>query len=243
MSDMKGRKRCPSCGERRVFSGSSCKDCESPQLIRGSRNNLLRDLTGWVSGKLTVVEATHERKHGQVVWRCLCECGNTFLSPSMQLAHRKVKSCGCIPRGAQPTHRLSGSPEYGTWYMMIFRCHNPESNSFKNYGAKGINVCDRWRAAFANFLADMGPRPSSIHTLDRKDNSRGYEPENCVWATRAEQSRNTSRNVSMEIDGKLWCRKDIAEAMGMDESLLRTRMKQGMTLEQAIRSAALRKVA
>ena len=85
------------------------------------------------------------------------------------------------------------TPEYRAWESMVQRCTNPKHAKWKTYGGRGIAVCDRWRS-FAAFLEDMGLRPSTEHSLDRKDNDRGYEPGNCRWATRKEQMRN--RTVS-----------------------------------------------
>lgn len=82
------------------------------------------------------------------------------------------------------------SAEYRSWQMMINRCHNQKARDYVHYGAKGIAVCDAWRKSFLAFLRDMGRRPTSLHTLDRIDTAKGYEPENCRWATRETQARN-----------------------------------------------------
>jgi hypothetical protein len=80
--------------------------------------------------------------------------------------------------------------EYMTWYNLIRRCSDPRSQDFGRYGGRGIRVCERWRHDFMAFLADMGPRPSPAHSIDRRDNDGGYEPANCRWATRSQQQRN-----------------------------------------------------
>lgn len=82
------------------------------------------------------------------------------------------------------------TPEYSTWRTMKQRCQNPRTAGFEYYGGRGIKVCDRWRNSFENFLADMGPRPSEAHSIERKDNAADYTPENCVWATAKEQATN-----------------------------------------------------
>jgi hypothetical protein len=88
------------------------------------------------------------------------------------------------------THGMHNTPEYRTWTGMKERCYNPSADSYKNYGGRGITVCDRWRDDFPAFYADMGPRPSENHSLDRRDTDGNYEPENCRWATRSEQQKN-----------------------------------------------------
>lgn len=91
-------------------------------------------------------------------------------------------------RQAEHSHGQVGSGAYTSWYAMKQRCTNPNNKSFAGYGARGITICDRWMA-FENFYADMGDRPEG-YTLDRISNDRGYEPDNCRWATHAEQRRN-----------------------------------------------------
>lgn len=91
------------------------------------------------------------------------------------------------------THGDSKSPEYRSWLGMKERCHNPRDKDFALYGGRGIVVCDRWRTSYENFLADMGRRPTLKHSIDRRDSDGNYELENCRWATRREQSRNSRR--------------------------------------------------
>jgi hypothetical protein len=88
------------------------------------------------------------------------------------------------------THGLYGIPEYRAWAAMKSRCSNPKHPRWKYYGARGITVCERWLASFNNFWADMGPRPSPTHCLDRRDNDGNYEPANCHWATGDESRIN-----------------------------------------------------
>lgn len=96
-------------------------------------------------------------------------------------------------------------PEYGIWQGMWTRCRNPKRKDYCHYGARGVTVCDRWRS-FDSFLADMGPRPSPGHSIDRIDNSIGYEPANCRWATTTEQTRNQRQRIdnSSGVTGVTW---------------------------------------
>lgn len=110
---------------------------------------------------------------------------------------------------AKTTHGLSSSPIYSVWRNMLTRCYNASGQDKKNYQDRGIIVCKRWRNSFENFYADMGDPPTPKHTLDRFPNGNGnYEPENCRWATRAEQSRNLRKNIFITFDGKTLTLKD-----------------------------------
>jgi len=91
-------------------------------------------------------------------------------------------------------HGLSKTPEYRTWIAMKSRCYNDKSSNYKNYGARGIRVCERWRNSFDAFLSDMGKKPSAKHSIDRIKNNGNYEPENCQWKTKIEQENNKRNN-------------------------------------------------
>jgi len=145
---------------------------------------------------------------------------------------RKPTPAGCKPRAEQVPHGLRQTPTYNTWYSMLERCRNPKNASWKNYGARGIRVCERWQV-LANFVADMGMRPDGM-TLDRKDANGNYEPSNCRWADSLTQQR-TKRSVVCTEDFARRVRagdfsgmtnKAVAALVGCDPSTI-SRIKSG----------------
>lgn len=191
------------------------------------------DRTGLRYGRLTVLGYLANRK-----WQCLCDCGNELPVIGDNLG-RNTRSCGClqIERSSESsrTHGLSKSPEHGVWSTMLRRCDNPSQDSYKLYGDRGIDVCERWHS-FENFYADMGQRPSPLHSLERIDNQKGYFPKNCRWATPAEQSRNKRNNLWLTFRGKTMILKDWASALGIKRTTLAKRLKKGWGIERALTS-------
>ncbi len=125
-------------------------------------------------------------------------------------------------------------PGYGSWRQMMARCGDPRSSSFADYGGRGIAVCDRWRDSFVAFIDDMGPPPSRDHSIDRIDNSKGYEPSNCRWATKAEQNRNTRRIRWLEHDGERLCVAEWARRTGMGWKTIERRLTSGWSVADAL---------
>lgn len=136
------------------------------------------------------------------------------------------------------------SSEYSTWKTMIARCHRPGAAAYHAYGAVGITVCDRWRGegGFERFLADMGPKPSRFHSLDRfPDQDGNYEPGNVRWATPEEQQSNTSANVYLEVDGVRMTIAGWARATGLKYGTIHSRLVMGWTPEQAVKTPRVEK--
>jgi hypothetical protein len=150
---------------------------------------------------LTILGRVSLAKDSHVLLLCLCSCGNDTIGKATLIRRGKKQSCGCIKTKIHnPMRHL---PEFQVWEGMKKRCLNSKQISYKYYGGRGISVCKRW-GSFKNFLTDMGPRPTSKHTLERKNNKGNYTPINCKWATREEQSynRSTTRFVTIGNETK-----------------------------------------
>lgn len=119
---------------------------------------------------------------------------------------------------------------------MKARCENENDPKYPRYGARGITVCDRWRNSFENFFADMGPRPSKLHTIDRKDNDLGYSPNNCRWATKKEQQRNMSRNHKLTVRGETKTIAEWAEIQELNPGTIHGRLRRGLSDEAAVQN-------
>lgn len=129
---------------------------------------------------------------------------------------------------------MSDTPEHRCWFLMRSRCYNKNLAHYKNYGAKGIVVCDRWLESFQNFFDDMGKKPSPKHSIERLDSRGNYCPENCVWADRITQNNNTSRNHWLLVNGE---RKTIAQwarARGISKNTIMKRLRSGWAQEKAV---------
>lgn len=135
-------------------------------------------------------------------------------------------------------HKPQGgcSPEYATWNGMRARCHNPNNPNYPRYGSRGIEVCERWRSSFENFLEDMGHRPSTSHSLERKDNNGNYELDNCRWATPSEQARNRRSSRFIEMDGERLTLIEWSERFNIGAPTIIQREKAGWGIERAIKT-------
>lgn len=202
------------------------------------------DLIGKKFGKLTVIKYYDTTKHNKRRWWCICDCGNEIPVVGSNLVNGNTKSCNCLQKEyaktAFKTHGFCSNgiraTEYMIYHGMLSRCYNPNFTGYENYGGRGIIVCDRWLGenGFVNFYADMGKRPSMLHTLDRYPNNETgiYEQSNCRWATDEQQSRNKRTNVYFEKNGVRMIMKDWANKWGISPAVIDQHIKEyGKTFE------------
>lgn len=178
---------------------------ESDVEIAPLTESRVHNLVGRVFGKLTVIG--YAGSDGQALWWCRCECGRITKTHGGNLKNG-TKSCGCVYDGIFTKHgltpRKATPPEFHIWCCMRDRCEREGSKYYRNYGGRGISVCDRWSGemGFAHFMEDMGSRPTPKHSIDRIDVNGNYEPGNCRWATSVEQCNNKRNNRTMTYNGE-----------------------------------------
>lgn len=189
-------------------------------------------------GRLQVVAWGGHKIRGSLLLTCFCDCGTWKHVKELDLLSGHSRSCGCLHHeqigDMMRTHGLSISKEHAAWRSMKERCHNPRYIGFKNYGGRGIKICDRWLNSFENFYADMGPKPSPRLTLHRVNNDGDYCKENCVWATRKVQGRAKTNTLWIEYKGVRKALSEWAEELGLRYGMLIVRIqKLGWTPEKA----------
>ena len=196
----------------------------------------VKDLTGQRFGRYVVVRRLANDSRRQTRWLCRCDCGVSKEVLGASLRTGKTRSCGCFRDEFRKTHgSMKGghASEFAVWRNMKQRVRNPKNPSYKNYGGRGITLCDRWET-FENFIADMGHRPSPEHSIERIDNNRGYYPENCKWATTFEQSWNRRSNRILEYKGETKCLAEWALEKGIHVQTIVTRLRSGYTVEESL---------
>lgn len=190
------------CDARKQVLQVTIQKGEMPKVI---------DMVGYTSGRLTVTAMLHKRSRaGHVMFLALCECGNYTVVTGGNLRRScATASCSCLHRERTSEaakknsrkHGMSGTSEHTAWTHMKYRCNTQTAACYPGYGGRGIKICRRWlgKNGFQNFYADLGPKPSPKHSLDRIDNDGNYEPSNCRWALPPVQAQNT-RHTALTME-------------------------------------------
>ena len=172
---------------------------------------------------------------------CICECGTERKVVNADLESGRSKSCGCtrsshlrkMGKEKNTTHGMSKTPEFKIWIDMRRRCTNPDRHDYANYGGRGITVCKEWLDSFENFYADMGNKPKN-RFLERRDNNGPYSKENCYWADRKTQARNTRTNRFFFFRGKKRSLVEVAEILNISPATISSRLYRGWSEERAL---------
>lgn len=192
------------------------------------------DLTGQAFGQWTVLKLAPRGawKHGEKYWVVKCSCGLQKAVSSSTLRRGKSTQCkNCRGRVHGHCRRLQKSKEYISWRSMKQRCYDINYKRYDDYGGRGIGVCDRWKDSFENFLADMGLCPDGL-TLERKENGQSYEPSNCIWATRQEQSENKRNNIYIRWSGAVGTAAQWSRKLGIHKTTIAKRAQSGWPLSE-----------
>lgn len=206
---------------------------------------MVKDMVGKTFGFLKVISRAEDRVSSgrqETMWLCECKCGNRKEVRGTSLRNGNTVSCGCYRNEAsgvrmtkRAKHGFGGTRIYKIWQLMISRCEDEHNRSYKNYGARGITVCDEWHdvATFAEWAYGNGYADEL--TIERVDNSCGYSPDNCVWADRIVQNNHTSRNHLITYDGRTQTLAQWSRELDIPYSTLKTRLNRGgWSVERAL---------
>ena len=198
------------------------------------------NLQGMRFGRYTVSARVPSDSPG-TKWLCVCDCGSQKTVRGQVLTRGTTRSCGCLRREVSTArgraskkhgHSAGGdSPTLRTWRAMVDRCTNPSDKSWDRYGGQGIKVCKSWLESFEAFLADMGTCPRGL-TLERRNNNKGYDPENCYWTTRKKQANNRASNIRISINNEERTLTEWAEFHGLRPGLVHARLRRGWPIEK-----------
>ncbi len=194
-------------------------------------------MEGQQVGHLTVLSLAESNAKGGAKWNVRCVCGTMKVIARSDLKKGLIKSCGCkqfesrFKHGHTSRSRERRTGTYTVWASMIARCENPQHAHYKNYGGRGITVCEAWRTDFRNFLMDMGEKPHGL-SIERSNNDGPYEKANCRWASRLEQGANKRNNVLITIGEETMHASRWAQRYGLPHPVVIDRYKRKWPLDK-----------
>lgn len=197
------------------------------------------DYTGRRYGKLVVLErGERNEKRKLYSWICQCDCGNKATVIGADLRNGGTTSCGCMSSrnfggDRNRTHGLTQTPIYNVWCAMRNRCQNHNQKSYKDYGAKGITVCDKWQN-FEGFYEDMGESYKEGLTIERIKLHVGYCKENCTWITKDEQALNKSNVIMVTYNGETLPLITVCRQLNLKPRSIYYRLRRGWSVEKAL---------
>lgn len=197
----------------------------------------IKDMSGQRLGKLTVIAFDKIDEYGKAIWTCRCDCGviKPIQGCRLRKTYKPTRSCGCLITAGlisrSKTHGMRKSSEYTIWTDMKQRCFNPNDPYYKDYGGRGISVCQEWADSFESFYEHIGQRPSKRHTIERLNGSGNYEPGNVKWATWEEQANNRRNSVHITHNGKTRTLSQWDREFNAPRGGVRSRLNKGITME------------
>lgn len=232
--------RC-TCGCETTVNGHELRNGDTKSCGCLPHARIKEDLTGRKFNRWTVINR-EKNKGGQVMWKCICDCGNNGIVSGYSLRSGRSKSCGCLTRELakkrnHKKHGFSNTRIYNIWHNIIERCCNKKDHNFKNYGGRGIKVCDEWLNKengfmnFYNWSVSHGYRKNL--TIDRKNVNGDYNPINCRWATAKQQARNRRNNKLITYKGETKTLTEWCEIYGISGTTVNERLKRYWSIEKA----------
>lgn len=231
------------CGNETIVSTSALRNGQTKSCgcLQKERvyESLFTDLSGNRYGRLLAIKPI--RKNNGIYWICRCDCGNTTEVLPQHLKRGLIRSCGCLRRDVSSKakkHGWSGTRIYKEWKGIKDRCLNPKNTAYKNYGGRGIKICDEWLGEegpenFINWALSNGY--DDTLTIERKDVDGNYCPENCCWIPLGEQALNTRNNVYLEYNGESKPISQWAKEYGINYQVFHNRVRNlGWSMEKAL---------
>lgn len=226
------KKICPVCGKEFMSSHSYLSNRDKYCSKECSYKAKIKDLTGQRFGKLTVIEYKGSNKGTGSLWLCKCDCGNEKIITSRNLLNKTCKSCGCYSKDnpAHITHNLYHTRLHNIWIGMKSRCYNKNNKRYKNYGGRGIKVCEEWQEfkSFYEWAIINGYNQTMDRgecTIDRIDINGDYSPDNCQFINIKKQQRNKTNTRYVNYKGKLYCLAELAEMLNLNYKYLWQKLK------------------
>ena len=225
------------CGNEKIVTETNLESNSVKSCGCYRREFQVPDFIGKKFGMLKVIDRVY--KNEKPVWMCECDCGNICYRSTVSLKSSGFHSCGCYQKtrigDLKRKHGMTGTRVFSIYCNIKRRCYNPNDREYIYYGGKGIALCDEWLNDFSAFYewAKHNGYNDSL-TIDRIDNSKGYSPENCRWATRKEQNNNTTRCRFFEYNGETLNIAQICEKYNINRGTLDKRLKMGWSISESI---------
>lgn len=193
-----------------------------------------KDISGQKFGRLTALYRLRNTKR-KTYWLCVCDCGNFKEVRYDMLQNGHTRSCNCLYKKSNAIHGMYNTRLYNTWKNIKSRCYYNKNISYKNYGMRGIKVCNEWKDNFQAFYElSMNNGYKENLEIDRIDVNGSYEPDNCRWITHKEQQRNRRDTIKYTINGETHWLKEWCNIYGIKYNTVRSRLKRKLSILQAL---------